>query len=170
MAHSQYDAFRSSDKKDGQAEINVTYIENLEEDTHTSHRLRRDLKSRHIIMITIGGAIGTSLINGTYASVPKSLNASVADFEFFSGLALAVTGPVPLFIGYIIAAFLCFLVMTALGEVRDTWPWQITIEVNRAYLDGHMATPPFWLYRIRYSICSSSIRVYIRFDLLGKGS
>ena len=82
MAYSQNDAFRPSDKKGGQTEINVAYIENLEEDTDTSYRLRRDLKSRHIIMITIGGAIGTNLINGTYASVPKSLTASIANFEF----------------------------------------------------------------------------------------
>jgi amino acid permease len=34
-----------------------------------------------------------------------------------SGKSLAQAGPAPLFIGYTLVGFLCFLVMAALGEV-----------------------------------------------------
>jgi len=54
-------------------------------------------------MIAIGGAIGTGLIIGT-------------------GKALATAGPAPLFIGYTMVGFLCFLVMAALGEMACWLP------------------------------------------------
>jgi hypothetical protein len=37
--------------------------------------------------------------------------------DAFSGKSLAQAGPAPLFIGYTLVGFLCFLVMAALGEV-----------------------------------------------------
>jgi len=64
-------------------------------------RLHRGLKSRHITMIAIGGAIGTGLIIGT-------------------GKALAQAGPGSIFISYTIVGFLVYLVMCALGEMA-TW-------------------------------------------------
>ncbi|KAI9792534.1 MAG: hypothetical protein M1816_002054 [Peltula sp. TS41687] len=66
---------------------------------HTA--LHRGLKSRHITMIAIGGAIGTGLIIGT-------------------GVALARAGPGAIFISYSVVGFLVYLVMCALGEMA-TW-------------------------------------------------
>lgn len=66
-----------------------------------SHSLHRGLKSRHITMIAIGGAIGTGLIIGT-------------------GKALAQAGPAAILISYTMVGFLVFLVMCALGEMA-TW-------------------------------------------------
>ncbi|KAJ9604852.1 amino acid transporter [Cladophialophora chaetospira] len=63
--------------------------------------LHRGLKSRHITMIAIGGAIGTGLIIGT-------------------GKALAQAGPGSIFISYTTVGFLVYLVMCALGEMA-TW-------------------------------------------------
>ena len=38
---------------------------------------------------------------------------------YHSGKSLAQAGPAPLFIGYTLVGFLCFLVMAALGEVGN---------------------------------------------------
>ncbi|RPA86089.1 amino acid permease [Ascobolus immersus RN42] len=65
------------------------------------HDLHRGLKSRHITMIAIGGAVGTGLIIGT-------------------GKALAKAGPLSILISYTLVGFLVYLVMCALGEMA-TW-------------------------------------------------
>ncbi|KAH9223562.1 putative dicarboxylic amino acid permease [Leptodontidium sp. 2 PMI_412] len=74
-----------------------------EEEVDNNHHLHRNLSSRQITMIAIGGAIGTGLIIGT-------------------GKALRQSGPAPLFIGYTLVGFLCFLVMAALGEMAAWLP------------------------------------------------
>jgi len=74
-----------------------------EEEEDNNHHLHRNLSSRQITMIAIGGAIGTGLIIGT-------------------GKALKQSGPAPLFIGYTLVGFLCFLVMAALGEMAAWLP------------------------------------------------
>jgi amino acid transporter len=106
----------SSDSLEGkgyQPEVNIANTENFNEDDH--HHLHRGLKARQITMIAIGGAIGTGLIIGTQVSI-------ITDFGppanmYHSGKSLAQAGPAPLFIGYTLVGFLCFLVMAALGEV-----------------------------------------------------
>lgn len=71
---------------------------------HTdNHHLHRGLKSRHITMIAIGGAIGTGLIIGT-------------------GKALAQSGPASILIAYTSVGFLVYIVMTALGEMAAWIP------------------------------------------------
>ncbi|KAF2124246.1 hypothetical protein P153DRAFT_379761 [Dothidotthia symphoricarpi CBS 119687] len=65
--------------------------------------LHRGLKSRHITMIAIGGAIGTGLIIGT-------------------GKALAQSGPGSILIAYTAVGFLVYIVMTALGEMAAWIP------------------------------------------------
>ncbi|CAL3967441.1 hypothetical protein PZA11_003743 [Diplocarpon coronariae] len=73
------------------------------EELESGHSLHRGLSSRQITMIAIGGAIGTGLIVGT-------------------GKSLVQSGPAPLFIGYLLVGFLCFLVMAALGEMAAWLP------------------------------------------------
>jgi len=68
-----------------------------------NHHLHRGLKSRHITMIAIGGAIGTGLIIGT-------------------GKALAQSGPGSILIAYTAVGFLVYIVMTALGEMAAWIP------------------------------------------------
>ncbi|RDL37814.1 putative Dicarboxylic amino acid permease [Venustampulla echinocandica] len=93
----------SPEPKNYVSDVHVGDAENygVEEDDH--HHLRRGLQSRQITMIAIGGAIGTGLIIGT-------------------GKSLAQAGPAPLFIGYTLVGFLCFLVMAALGEMACWLP------------------------------------------------
>jgi amino acid transporter len=78
-----------------------THIRGLETSADTS--LHRGLKSRHITMIAIGGAIGTGLIIGT-------------------GKALAQAGPGSLFISYAFMGALVFVVMAAMGEMAAWLP------------------------------------------------
>jgi amino acid transporter len=60
--------------------------------------LKRQLKSRHMAMISIGGVIGTGLFLGT-------------------GSALANGGPLGLFLGYALMGSICYSVMISLGEM-----------------------------------------------------
>ncbi|EMD41814.1 hypothetical protein CERSUDRAFT_79441 [Gelatoporia subvermispora B] len=61
-------------------------------------RLKRQLKNRHVAMISIGGVIGTGLFLGTAGS-------------------LANGGPVGLLLGYGIVGTICYSVMISLGEM-----------------------------------------------------
>ncbi|KAF2114152.1 amino acid permease Dip5 [Lophiotrema nucula] len=65
--------------------------------------LHRGLKSRHITMIAIGGAIGTGLIIGT-------------------GKALATSGPGSILISYTLVGLLVYIVMCGLGEMAAWLP------------------------------------------------
>ena len=58
-------------------------------------RLRRDLKTRQIAMIGLGGALGTGLLINT-------------------GPTLAASGPGSMLLGYALVGVLCFAVMAAL--------------------------------------------------------
>ncbi|KAF2184066.1 hypothetical protein K469DRAFT_709964 [Zopfia rhizophila CBS 207.26] len=71
---------------------------------HADHsHLHRGLKSRHITMIAIGGAIGTGLIIGT-------------------GAALAKAGPGSILISYTLVGLLVYIVMCGLGEMAAWLP------------------------------------------------
>jgi len=61
-------------------------------------KLVRQLKNRHVAMISIGGVIGTGLFLGTAS-------------------ALANGGPVGLLLGYITMGTICYCVMISLGEM-----------------------------------------------------
>ncbi|KAL2799253.1 amino acid permease/ SLC12A domain-containing protein [Aspergillus keveii] len=74
-----------------------------EHDPNAPPALKRGLKSRHLQMIAIGGAIGTGLFIG-------------------SGTAIAHAGPVGALIAYIFVGSLVYSVMTSLGEVATYLP------------------------------------------------
>ncbi|KAI9054171.1 hypothetical protein LZ554_001342 [Drepanopeziza brunnea f. sp. 'monogermtubi'] len=94
---------RKPDKHTYDTQVDIdTSNQELDEDDDT-HHLHRNLSSRQITMIAIGGAIGTGLIIGT-------------------GKALVQSGPAPMFIGYTLVGFLCYLVMAALGEMAAWLP------------------------------------------------
>ncbi|CDK28349.1 unnamed protein product [Kuraishia capsulata CBS 1993] len=67
------------------------------------HKLKRDLQSRHITMIAIGGALGTGLLIGTTS-------------------ALASGGPGSVFVAYSIVGLVVYCVMCALGEMATYIP------------------------------------------------
>ncbi|KAJ7179428.1 amino acid permease [Mycena filopes] len=65
---------------------------------HGEHRLKRQLKNRHIAMISIGGVIGTGLFLGT-------------------ANALRHGGPIGLLLGYLAVGSITYSVMISLGEM-----------------------------------------------------
>ena len=71
----------------------LDYVEGEEDTTN------RKLTARMVTMIATGGAIGSGLIIG-------------------SGSALTKAGPVGLLIGYSLVGLICYVTLTALGEVN----------------------------------------------------
>ncbi|CAE6475296.1 unnamed protein product [Rhizoctonia solani] len=73
-------------------------VDPVGEDYVVEHKLQRQLKNRHIAMISIGGVIGTGLFLGTAG-------------------ALNSGGPIGLLLGYIVVGTVCYSVMISLGEM-----------------------------------------------------
>lgn len=90
-------------------------------------KLSRSLKSRHITMIAIGGAIGTGLFLG-------------------SGSAIRTAGPSIIFT-YLIVGIFCFFMMRALGELllSDTSKHSF-IDLVRDYLGEQFEFIAGWTY------------------------
>jgi amino acid transporter len=80
--------------------------------------LHRGLKSRHITMIAIGGAIGTGLIIGTGKALAQS--GYVIRSYHTTFLKLTSSSPGSILIAYTAVGLLVYVVMTALGEMA-TW-------------------------------------------------
>jgi amino acid permease len=68
-------------------------------------KLRRELKGRHLQMISIGGAIGAGLFIG-------------------SGKALAIGGPGAVVLDFILVGVMLFCTINALGELATLFPVQ----------------------------------------------
>ncbi|TBU35180.1 amino acid permease [Dichomitus squalens] len=93
------------DKDDG-SPVNQTIVEkrlDYDSESHTGSvhaegTLKRQLKNRHIAMISIGGVIGTGLFLGTASS-------------------LAQGGPIGLLLGFLVVGTVCYSVMISLGEM-----------------------------------------------------
>ncbi|KAH8113435.1 amino acid permease [Phellopilus nigrolimitatus] len=86
-----------SDKVDG-VSTSASVEEGGVDEAVQTHTLKRQLKNRHIAMISIGGVIGTGLFLGTATS-------------------LADGGPVGLLLGYFVVGTICYSVMISLGEM-----------------------------------------------------
>lgn len=102
---------------------------------HTDHaHLHRGLKSRHITMIAIGGAIGTGLIIGT-------------------GKALARSGPGSILIAYTSVGLLVYIVMTALGEMAAWIPHSSGFAgYATRFVDPALGFALGWTYWCKYII------------------
>ncbi|WVQ73166.1 hypothetical protein IAR50_002730 [Cryptococcus sp. DSM 104548] len=90
--------------------------------------LQRNLKARHMAMISIGGVIGTGLFLGT-------------------GSALAHGGPLGLFMGYALMGSICLCVMLCLGEMISYLPvpgGHITLA--QRFVDPALAFTMGWNY------------------------
>lgn len=96
--------------------------------------LHRGLKSRHITMIAIGGAIGTGLIIGT-------------------GKALAQSGPASILISYTFVGFLVWIVMCGLGEMAAWLPHASGFSgYATRFVDPALGFALGWTYWCKYII------------------
>lgn len=96
-------------------------------DEQQQQKLKRSLKSRHVTMIAIGGAIGTGLFLG-------------------SGKAIQQAGPA-IILSYLIVGIFCFFMMRALGELilADTSKHSF-IDSVKEYLGDRMEFVAGWMY------------------------
>ncbi|KAI0257517.1 amino acid permease [Lactifluus subvellereus] len=85
----------------GIATDKVDFVESNAAPQH--HALQRQLKNRHVAMISIGGVIGT----GLFLSSANSLRRG---------------GPVGLLLGYLVVGSICYSVMVSLGEMVSYLP------------------------------------------------
>ena len=98
----------------------------MDKKTDDQH-LSRSLKSRHITMIAIGGAIGTGLFLG-------------------SGTAIRAAGP-SIILTYLIVGLFCFFMMRAVGELLLADPTKRSvIEAVKDYLGDRMEFVAGWAY------------------------
>ncbi|ORY18233.1 amino acid permease/ SLC12A domain-containing protein [Clohesyomyces aquaticus] len=96
--------------------------------------LHRGLKSRHITMIAIGGAIGTGLIIGT-------------------GAALARAGPGSILISYSMVGLLVYIVMCGLGEMAAWLPHASGFSgYATRFVDPALGFALGWTYWFKYII------------------
>ncbi|WVQ80549.1 hypothetical protein IAT38_002654 [Cryptococcus sp. DSM 104549] len=96
--------------------------------------LKRQLKSRHMAMISIGGVIGTGLFLGT-------------------GSALAHGGPLGLFLGYVVVGSICYCVMICLGEMISFLPIPGGhIKLAERFVDPALAFTMGWNYWYNWTI------------------
>ena len=99
----------------------------MDKQTETQPKLSRSLKSRHITMIAIGGAIGTGLFLG-------------------SGSAIRAAGPA-IILTYLIVGIFCFFMMRALGELLLADPSKHSfIDSVKEYLGDRMEFIAGWTY------------------------
>ena len=92
-----------------------------------NQKLNRSLKSRHVMMIAIGGAIGTGLFLG-------------------SGSAIKTSGP-SIILSYLVVGIITFFMMRALGELILSSPDQSSfISSIRKYLGDRVEFIAGWTY------------------------
>ncbi|KAI0779577.1 amino acid permease [Fomes fomentarius] len=96
--------------------------------------LKRQMKNRHIAMISIGGAIGTGLFVGT-------------------ATALENGGPIGMLLGYIVVGTLCYTVMISLGEMAAFLPIPGGhLTYAERFVDAPWSFTLGWLYWYNWSI------------------
>ncbi|KAF8610773.1 dicarboxylic amino acid permease [Ceratobasidium sp. AG-I] len=132
-----------------------TNAEGLPVDEDRELTLHRGLKARQISMIALGGAVGTGLIIG-------------------SGTALRRGGPLGLVLGYSFVGFVCYMVMTSLGEMAAYLPHKKGFSgYATRFVDPALGFALGWNYLMKYLIVTpnniNAAGVVIRYwDVNGK--
>ncbi|KAJ3120012.1 hypothetical protein HK100_000069 [Physocladia obscura] len=100
--------------------------------------LRRGLKARHLIMMSVGGTVGTGLF--------------VA-----SGLTIATAGPVGALVAYLIVGIMVFCVLTSLGEMAALIPVSGSFhDFAGRFVDPALAWTLGWNYWLQWAISLTS--------------
>ncbi|MFD1483848.1 amino acid permease [Lacticaseibacillus baoqingensis] len=115
-------------------------------------KLARNLKSRHVQLMAIGGTIGTGLFLG-------------------AGQSIHLAGP-SILLAYLMAGGMCFMLMRALGELlMSDLSKNSFIDFIGKYLGGKWAFVTGWTYWICWAALAmaevTAVGTYIRFWLPG---
>ncbi|KAH8697458.1 amino acid permease/ SLC12A domain-containing protein [Talaromyces proteolyticus] len=105
-----------------------------------SGKLQRGLKGRHIQFIALGGTIGTGLFLGI-------------------GSALATSGPLSLFLGYLVTSIAIWSMMQCLGEMTSLLPLPGMIaQLGSRFVDPALGFAMGWnqWYNCAIAICSET--------------
>ncbi|KAJ1914479.1 hypothetical protein H4219_004776 [Mycoemilia scoparia] len=109
-----------------------------EDDDPSNRKLQRKLKGRHLVMIAIGGTIGTGLFVG-------------------SGAVLGYAGPAGALVAYILMGSVVFFVCTSLGEVATYIP--VSDPFNHfasRFIDPALGTAFGWTYWLSWTLTVAS--------------
>nr|WP_241978480.1 amino acid permease [Cryobacterium sp. Hz9] len=127
-----------------------TPLEHIEDalSVHEDDALHKGLKSRHVQMIAIGGAIGTGLFLG-------------------AGARLASAGPALVFV-YAICGFFAFLILRALGELVLHRPSSGSfVSYAREFFGEKTAFVTGWLYWLNWAMTAivdvTAVALYMNF-------
>lgn len=97
--------------------------------------LKRDMKSRHLMMISIGGTIGTGLFVG-------------------SGQTISQAGPLGAVLAYLAGGFIMYLVLLCLGELTAAMPVSGSFQSYASrFISPGAGFTTGWLYWINWAIC-----------------
>ncbi|KAI4726027.1 dicarboxylic amino acid permease [Aureobasidium sp. EXF-10728] len=100
------------------------------------NELHKNLQSRHVAMIAIGGSLGTGLLVGT-------------------GSALVKTGPAGILIDYSIVGVCVFMVMAALGEMVSYAPSACGFGgYATRFVDPALGFATGWVYLFKYLLAT----------------
>ncbi len=108
---------------------------NLEQLCPEKKGLKRDMKSRHLMMISIGGTIGTGLFLG-------------------SGQTISQAGPFGAILAYAVGGFIMYLVLLCLAELSVAMPVSGSFQSYASrFISPSAGFTTGWLYWINWAIC-----------------
>ncbi len=108
---------------------------NLEELCPQKEGLKRDMKSRHLMMISIGGTIGTGLFLG-------------------SGQTISQAGPLGAVLAYLVGGLIMYMVLLCLGELTVAMPVSGSFQTYASrFISPGAGFTTGWLYWINWAIC-----------------
>lgn len=94
----------------------------------------RDLKTRHLIMIAFGGALGTGIFVGT-------------------GQSIATAGPLGTLLAYLVASVIVYSVMLSLGELSSYFPNTGSFgDYADRFISPGTGYTIFWLYWLNWVV------------------
>ncbi|KAK7694580.1 hypothetical protein QCA50_001766 [Cerrena zonata] len=116
------------------SDVDVSSHDYTDVETAPSNTLKRQLKNRHIAMISIGGVIGTGLFLGTATSLRDG-------------------GPIGLLLGYAVVGTICYSVMVSLGEMVAYLPIPGGhIRLAERFVDPALSFTMGWNYWYNWTI------------------
>lgn len=102
------------------------------------NRFKRSMKTRHLVMLSLGGVIGSGLF-------------------FNSGYIIATAGPAGAIIAYLIGALVVYLVMLCLGELAVSMPETGAFHTYAArYISPATGYTVAWLYWLTWAVALGS--------------
>ncbi|KAI3402560.1 GAP1 [Candida oxycetoniae] len=127
------DGFKRADTNEMGLDPNLSEAEKIAVLTANSP-LARSLKARHIMMIAIGGSIGTGLFVG-------------------SGSSLATGGPAGVLIAYILIGTMIYCTVQSLGELAVSFPVSgAFVTYNTRFIDPSWGFAMAWNYAMQWLV------------------